>query len=148
MTTVVWPPTLKVLILRERFAHPIGEADGDEFLLPDGPEELHPSSEFYRSIGNFRLPVGVKHLTTMEGKFSIFDQGLAGVIWPPGLEELNLGGRFNQPMESTAFPATLRELSFGWDFAYSLQGVALCCDVRPLEGIAASAGPVCNNWDF
>lgn len=50
------------------------------------------------------------------------NQSLVDVVWPPGLEELNLQGFFNQPIEGSAFPKTLRELSFVRDFAYSLWG--------------------------
>ncbi|CAM9473251.1 unnamed protein product, partial [Laminaria digitata] len=123
LTTVAWPPTLKVLNLARSFNHPIGATGGDGPLLPDGLEVLELSMEFNRSFEHLLLPVGLKSLIMSED--SNFDQGVAGVTWPPGVEKLTLGDRFNHPMEGTAFPETLRELSFGRAFTHSLQGVAL-----------------------
>ena len=92
-------------------------------LLPDGLEELRLRRNFNLSIENIRLPVGLKRLMiTFQSKF---DQGLTGVMWPPGLKELDLRGSFNQPMERIPVPETLRELSLGQAFTYSLQGVAV-----------------------
>lgn len=125
LTAFAFPPTLKVLKLGEEFNQPIGWKDGDNPLLPDGLEVLRLGCCFNRSIENVRLPVGLKCLVLGSPYESAFDKDLAGVIWPPGLEELTLGDCFDQPVEGTSFPETLRELSFGQAFSYSLQGVAL-----------------------
>lgn len=123
LTTFAFPSTLKVLDLGYLFNYPIGGQDGDAPLLPDGLEELRLSVRFNRSFDDTRLPVGLKR--RIMPKQCVFNQSLAGVVWPPGLEELNLGGRFNQPMEGTIFPETLRELSFCRSFICPLQSVDL-----------------------
>ena len=123
LTVFAWPPTLKVLDLGDEFDHPIGEA-GNVPLLPDGLEELRVGTSFNHGIENVRLPIGLKRLIIDKGNWRL-NQGLAGVMWPPGLEELNLGNMFNQPLQDTTFPETLRKLSLGDRYSHSLGGVTL-----------------------
>lgn len=94
LTRFAFPPTLKVLDIGSTFNHPIGRADGDAPLPPDGLEELRVSESFNQSIENIRLPVGLKRLIVTQ-ECSRFNQGLASITWPPGLEDLTLGDSFN-----------------------------------------------------
>lgn len=121
LTTFAWPSTLKILTI-PAFDYKFDGADGGASALPDGLEELRLEGFSNHSIENVRLPVGLKRLILTSYNFN---ESLAGVMWPPGLEELELGDGFNQPPEGITFPETLRKLSFGEAFSCSLQGVAL-----------------------
>lgn len=131
LTTVAWPPTLKVLLLGASFNRPIGRREGGAALLPDGLVELRLSKQFDRALENVRLPLGLKRLVMNES--CRFDHALDNVSWPPGLEELKLGNWFNRPLEGCVFPETLRVLELGWCFEYPLQGVALPDGLRHLS---------------
>ena len=124
-------------------------------ILPDGLEELQLGRAFNRHIETARLPKRLKRLV-----FSLdsqFDLPVAGVAWPPELEELHFGNCFNQRVEAGGsgfgggggggggdvvggadldsalmLPSGLRELSFGWSFSHSLQGVVLPRGLRRL----------------
>ncbi|CAM9699084.1 unnamed protein product [Laminaria digitata] len=131
LTTVAWPPTLKVLLLGEKFNRPIGWRAGGAELLPDGLVELRLGAKFDQRLENVRLPAGLKRLIMCDG--CKFDQPLTGVSWPPSLEELKLGNCFNQSLEGSIFPETLRSLEFGHLFAHSMQGVALPAGLTNLK---------------
>ena len=87
LATVVWPPTLEVLILRQGFDHSIGGADEDASLLPNGLEELHLGMAFDRSIDNVRLPKGLKRLVLGKVIFPCSD-----MAWPVSYIASWLGG--------------------------------------------------------
>lgn len=45
------------------------------------------------------------------------------IAWPPFLQKLVLGHRFNQPLEGVAWPASLRILMLGGGFDQAIDGV-------------------------
>lgn len=65
-------------------------------FLPDGLEELWLGAAFDCEIENTRLPKRLKRLFFAAD--SKFNQPVAGVAWPAGLEELRFGNCFDQPM--------------------------------------------------
>ena len=52
-----------------------------------------------------------------------FDQSLASVSLPRGLQELRFGMAFNQPLDDVDWPANLQTLQLGSDFQQSLTTV-------------------------
>lgn len=40
----------------------------------------------------------------------LFDQPIAGVMWPASLEQLTLGGDFSQPIDEIMWPVSLQQL--------------------------------------
>lgn len=151
---LILPAELKVLILGFRFNQPIlaaareqvsdqgGEEEGWRLppqaspLLPDGLEELRLGSAFCQDINTgVSLPTALKRLIFSPD--CLFNGSVTGVVWPAGLEMLEFGNRFNQPMERkdepAFFPETLRQLHFGWTFAYSLQGIHLPDSLREVS---------------
>lgn len=52
-----------------------------------------------------------------------FDQALAGVVWPPGLESVIFGFRFSKPLDNVRWPTALRQLSLGESFNLPLHDV-------------------------
>ena len=50
-----------------------------------------------------------------------FDQSLAGVSLPCGLQELRFGTKFNEPLDNVDLPGTLQTLELGSGFQQSLR---------------------------
>ncbi|CAB1104348.1 unnamed protein product [Ectocarpus sp. CCAP 1310/34] len=86
---------------------------------------------------------------------SLFDQPIAGVVWPDTLEQLTFGLFLNQPIEWCTFPASLEELSFGAFFRQPMEDVTWpaslnrldlgCVFNRPVDNVKwpASLAEVC-----
>ena len=54
-----------------------------------------------------------------------FDQSLAVVSLPCGLQELRFGTKFNEPLDDVDLPGTLQTLELGSGFQQSLRNVIL-----------------------
>ena len=71
------------------------------------------------SFNNFAFPSSLVNLD-----FD-FDQSLANVTLPTGLENLSFGYYFNQSLENVTLPVGLKSLTFGFRFNQSLENVTL-----------------------
>lgn len=53
-----------------------------------------------------------------------FDHPLDGVTWPPTLECLRVGDQFDHPIDAVSWPPTLKILEFGFCFAQRVDHIA------------------------
>ncbi len=84
--------------------------------------------------GGVVWPVSLQQLS-VGGRFN---QSIAGVVWPASVQQLSFGDYFNQPIVGVVWPASLQKLSFGDDFNQRIARV----------GWPASLQQLSFGWDF
>ena len=83
---------------------------------------------FNQSLARVTPPSGLQTLTFGHD----FNQNLAGVTLPSGLQTLAFGHNFNQSLTDVPWPSGLQTLTFGHDFNQNLAGVTLPSGLQTL----------------
>lgn len=136
---VVWPASLRQLLLRGIFDQPI-----EDVRWPPSLRELTFGLGFNQPINDVTWPTSLQRLEFGRG----FNHPIEGVRWPESLQQLEFLGDFNHPIDGVALPRSLRHLVIGDAFNQPLEGVMWPTSLQHLEvGMAsisrsqASHGP-------
>ncbi|CAN0466350.1 unnamed protein product, partial [Hapterophycus canaliculatus] len=108
------PPGLRVLTLGDDYDHPM---NGGE--LPDSLTRLVIGKSF-SFTSSVRWPAQLKRLELACRWGGGGGRSSAWLTLPSGLEYLDVGDRFNSPLDGISFPASLRVLIFGSEFNHPL----------------------------
>ncbi|CAM9962499.1 unnamed protein product [Ectocarpus sp. 12 AP-2014] len=121
---VEWPPSLQEMIFGQEFNQPL-----ERMKFPASLETIIFSEEFNQPIERVRFPASLRQLK-IRG-LSNFDQPIGGVL-PTSLQQLDLGTRFNQPIQDVVWPPSLQKLNLGFVFDHPIQRVVFPASLQEL----------------